>query len=131
MVPPADRRYTRSHVWARSDDRGNVRTGISHVPGIFLGDAVSVDLPPPGTGIAAGEPIGLVESSLTVFELLSPVTGTVVALNPEVESVPRLVTKAPYEEGWLLTIRPSDSGELAVLLAAEEYQRFVEGGEGS
>ncbi len=115
-------------MWAKADDHGNVRAGISHVPGIFLGDVVSVDLPPPGTEVAAGEPIGLVESSLTVFELLSPVTGIVVGLNPEVESVPRLVTKAPYGEGWLLTIRPSDSGERAVLLAAEEYRRFVEGG---
>jgi glycine cleavage system H protein len=127
LVPPDDRRYSRSHVWAKPGDQGNVRAGLTHVPGVFLGDAVSVELPPPRAEIAAGEPIGLVESSSTVFELLSPVTGVVVERNPEVESVPRKVTKDPYVEGWLLTIRPSDPGELAALLDPEEYRRFIGG----
>ena len=125
MVPPADRRYARSHVWGRADEQGDVRVGLTHVPGVFLGDVVSVELPPPGTEVAAGEPIGLVESSSTVFELVAPVTGVVVARNADVESVPRKVTKDPYEGGWLLTIRPSDRGELAALLPPEEYERFV------
>ena len=129
MVPPADRRYTRSHTWGLLDDRGEVRAGLTHVPGVFLGDVVSVELPPPGTEVASGEPIGLVESPSTVFELVSPVTGVVVALNPDVESVPRKVTKEPYGEGWLLTIRPSDPAELAALLPPEEYARFAGQGE--
>jgi glycine cleavage system H protein len=125
VVPPADRRYSRSHVWAKRDDQGDVRAGLTHVPGVFLGDVVSVELPPPRTEIAAGEPIGLVQSSSTVFELLSPVTGIVVALNPDVESFPRKVTKEPYDAGWLLQIRPSEPGELAALLSTEEYELFV------
>ncbi len=112
-------------MWASRGDQGDVRAGLTHVPGVFLGDVVSVELPPPQTRVDAGEPIGLVESSSTVFELLSPLTGTVVGLNPEVESVPRLVAKDPYGEGWLLTIRPSDPAELAALLDPEEYERFI------
>ncbi len=107
---------------------GDVRVGLTHVPGVFLGDAVSVELPPRQTEVAAGEPIGLVESSFTVFELVSPITGTVIEVNSEAESVPRRVTDDPYGEGWLLTIRPSDPGEADSLLAREEYERCVEEG---
>jgi len=125
--PPSDRLYSRSHVWAKLGDDGEVRAGLTHLPGVFLGDVVSVDLPPLRSEIAAGEPIGLVESSSTVFELLSPVTGTVVELNPEVDSVPRKVTKDPYGEGWLLTIRPADPSELSNLLNSDDYERFIGG----
>jgi glycine cleavage system H protein len=128
MTLPPDRRYSRSHVWTMCDPGGAVRVGVTHVPGGFLGDAVSVELPPRGTEVAAGEPIGLVESSLTVFELLSPLTGTVVEANAGVESVPRRVTDDPYGEGWLLAIRPSDPSEIDSLLGPGEYERHAEEG---
>ena len=125
MNPPPDRRYSRSHAWAMPDSGGNVRSGLTHVPGAFLGDVVTVELPPPGTEISAGEPIGLVESTTTVFELLSPLSGVVVAVNPETESAPRRVTEDPYGEGWLLSIRPAAREELDALLTPGEYARFV------
>jgi glycine cleavage system H protein len=128
MKPPADRRFSRTHVWAQRKELGDVRAGLTHVPGVFLGDVVSVELPPPRTEVSVGEPIGLVESSSTVFELLSPLSGIVVEVNPETESAPRKVTADPYGEGWLLTIRPSDPREIEGLLGAEEYERFA--GEG-
>lgn len=106
-------------------DAGDVRTGLTHVPGSFLGDVVSVELPPPRTDVSTGEPIGLVESSTTVFELLSPLSGTVVALNSDAENAPRKVMEDPYGEGWLLSIRPAVREELDALLSAEEYARFV------
>jgi len=127
MHPPTDRRYSRSHVWAMRDSQGDVRSGLTHVPGAFLGDVVSVELPPPRTEVSAGEPIGLVESTSTVFELLSPLSGIVVAVNPEAESAPRKVTEDPYGEGWLLSIRPAARGELDALLTPEEYLRFAGG----
>ncbi|MBP2675724.1 MAG: glycine cleavage system protein [Deltaproteobacteria bacterium] len=128
MNPPAGRKYTRSHVWAMPEAGGDVRVGLTHVPGGFLGDAVFVELPPLHTEVFAGEPIGLVESSFTVFEIVSPVTGTVVDMNPGAESVPRQVTRDPYGEGWLLKIRPSGSDEPGSLLDREEYERYA--GEG-
>ena len=128
MNLPSDRKYSRSHVWAMRELPGDVRVGLTHVPGVFLGDAVSVELPPRRTEVASGEPIGLVESSLTVFELVSPLAGTVIDVNSDAESVPRRVTNDPYGEGWLLTIRPSDPGELDSLLDREEYERSVEEG---
>jgi glycine cleavage system H protein len=112
-------------MWVLRGDAGDVRAGVTHVPGAFLGDVVSVELPPPQTEVSAGEPIGLVESSSTVFELLSPLSGIVVGLNDEAGAAPRKVTEDPYGEGWLLTIRPSDPAEIEGLLGAEEYERFA------
>jgi glycine cleavage system H protein len=86
---------------------------------------VSVELPPPQTEVSAGEPIGLVESSSTVFELLAPLSGVVVDRNEEAGSAPRKVTEDPYGGGWLLTIRPADPAEFERLLGAEEYERFA------
>jgi len=125
MRLPTDRRYSRSHAWAMRDSQGDVRSGLTHVPGAFLGDVVSVELPPPRTEVSAGEPIGLVESTTTVFELLSPLSGTVIDVNPETESAPRKVAEDPYGEGWLLSIRPDAGEDLDALLTAEEYVRFV------
>ena len=125
MRPPTDRRYSRSHSWAMRDPQGDVRSGLTHAPGAFLGDVVSVELPPPRTEVSAGEPIGLVESTTTVFELLSPLSGIVVSVNPEAESAPRKVTEDPYGEGWLLSIRPAALEEIDALLTAEEYSLFV------
>jgi glycine cleavage system H protein len=125
MQPPPDRRYSRSHAWAMPESQGDVRSGMTHVPGAFLGDVVSVELPPLRTEVSAGEPIGLVESTTTVFELLSPLSGIVVAVNPETESAPRKVTEDPYGQGWLLSIRPAAGEELDGLLTAEEYLRFA------
>ena len=103
---------------------GDVRSGLTHVPGAFLGDVVSVELPPPRTEVSAGEPIGLVESTTTVFELLSPLSGIVIAVNPETESAPRKVTEDPYGEGWLVKLKVSDTAPLANLMDAAAYEKY-------
>jgi len=128
MIPPSDRKYSRSHIWALSVPDGKIRVGLTHVPGKFLGDAVSVELPRRDTEVAVGEPIGLVGSSLTVFEIVSPITGTVADMNSGAEIVPRKVTRDPYVEGWLLEILPADRGEMDSLLSADDYERYSEEG---
>ncbi|GAB4246237.1 MAG: glycine cleavage system protein GcvH [Deltaproteobacteria bacterium] len=125
MRLPPERRYSRAHAWAVRDAQGDVRSGLTHVPGAFLGDVVSVELPPPRTEVLAGEPVGLVESSTTVFELISPLTGVVVGTNTGVETAPSKVTEDPFGEGWLLSIRPADAEEFDALLSAQEYARFT------
>lgn len=121
MASPADRRYARTHVWARRGDTGDVRVGLTHVSAADLGDAVYVELPPPYAEVASGEPVGLVESSSTVFEVVAPVSGTVVGVNPSAEHSPEAITADPYGEGWLLTIRPAAPVELDGLLTGAEY----------
>jgi glycine cleavage system H protein len=103
------------------DGAGLVHVGLTHVPGGYLGDAVYVELPPVGTEVASGEPIGLVESSSAVCEVVTPVSGAIVGINPAAEHSPETITADPYGEGWLLSVRPADPGELDSLLTGEEY----------
>lgn len=98
--------------------------GLTHVPCAVLGDVVYAELPAAGTEILAGEPIGLVESSSAVCEVMAPVSGVVVSVNPVVEGFPETITADPFGEGWLLAIRPSDPADAGTLLCSEEYDRF-------
>ena len=123
---PEDRRYTAEHEWARADD-GRIVVGITDHAQDQLGDIVFVGLPEPGTAVEAGKPLGEVESTKSVSDIYSPVTGTVVEKNAEVESAPELVNEDPYGRGWLVAI---DAGEenLEGLLGAEDYRKLIEAG---
>ena len=81
-----------------------------------------MELPARGTDVLAGEPIGLVESSSAVCEVLSPLAGIVVESNPALESSPDRITSDPYGGGWLLALRPSDPSEVDALLDSESYE---------
>lgn len=91
-------------------------------------DAVYAELPAVGLEVDRGEPVGIVESPGAVFEVVSPVAGTVVAVNRAVEDSPETITADPFGAGWLFTVRPSgDSGKDA-LLNAEQYERIASAG---
>lgn len=116
-------------MWARAEESGAVRVGFTRVPCSFLQDVVYAELPPPGTAVAAGEPVGLVEASSAVCEIAAPVSGVVAEANPLAEASPETITADPFERGWLLLIRPSDPGEMESLLRSEEYDRLHPGEE--
>ena len=122
---PNDRRYTKDHEWARDDD-GRLVVGITDYAQDQLGDVVFVGLPEPGTEVEANQPLGEVESTKSVSDVYSPVSGKVLEKNPEVEQNPELINSDPYGRGWLVSIEPS--GSLGSLMSSEEYQRFTEEG---
>ena len=122
---PNDRRYTKDHEWAREDD-GRLVVGITDYAQDQLGDVVFVGLPEPGTEVEANQPLGEVESTKSVSDVYSPVSGKVLEKNPEVEQNPELINEDPYGRGWLVSIEPT--GETDSLMTAEDYQRFTEEG---
>lgn len=103
--------------------------GFTHVPCAILQEVVYAELPPPGTPVRVGEPVGLVEASSAVCEIAAPVSGTVSEVNPLAEASPERIAADPFDEGWLLVIRPSDPGELTSLWSSEEYDRHYPGEE--
>lgn len=119
---PEDRRYTREHEWARSDD-AKIIVGITDYAQDQLGDVVYVSLPEPGTEVTAGEPLGEVESTKSVSDIYSPVTGTVLEKNGAVEQSPELVNSDPYGDGWLVVIDVDD--DLGELLNAQDYRALI------
>jgi glycine cleavage system H protein len=118
---PADLRYTPEHEWVRPDG-DLVRIGITDYAQEQLGDVVFVTLPEPGTELDAGTTFGEVESTKSVSDLYAPVAGTVVARNEALDANPELVNQDPYGGGWLVEIRPTDSGAVESLLDAAAYR---------
>jgi glycine cleavage system H protein len=99
--------------------------GVTHAPAGYLGDAVYVELPPLNAEVASGEPVGLIESASAVCEVVAPVSGVIVEINPAAEASPETITADPYGQGWLLILRPTAPAELDSLLAGEEYDRLA------
>jgi glycine cleavage system H protein len=112
----SDLRYSAEHEWI--DSASPAKVGISQVAADALGDVVYVDLPEAGTELSAGETCGEVESTKSVSDLYSPVTGTVVDVNQAAIDSPELLNSDPYGEGWLFTVEVTSEGEL---LSAEAY----------
>jgi glycine cleavage system H protein len=122
---PEDMKYTREHEWARVD--GNRATiGVTEFAGDQLGDIVYVELPDVGDMVKKGESFGVVESTKAVSELFSPVTGKVIEVNDPLTDAPETINEDPYEEGWMIQVEISSPGELAELMDAAAYTKFVQ-----
>jgi glycine cleavage system H protein len=123
---PEELRYTKEHEWVRVEGH-RVRVGISDFAQDALGDVVYVDLPEVGTSVEADQSFGEVESTKSVSDVFSPVTGTIVERNPLIEERPELVNEQPYGDGWLVVIAPEDIGAVERLLEADVYRSFTQG----
>jgi len=130
MDYPDDLRYTKEHEWVRQDGEVIV-VGITDFAQDALGDVVYVDVPEVGTKVSAGEPFGEVESTKSVSDVYAPVSGVVVDRNGALADSPELVNEDPYGEGWMITIEPTDRGQLDGLLDASAYRTFTQSDEGA
>lgn len=119
---PDELRYTASHEWVADRGEGTVRIGITNYAQDALGDLVYVALPEAGADVAAEQPCGELESTKSVSDLNSPVTGKVSAVNDALTDTPELVNSEPYGGGWLFEVEVTDPGQLATLLSAQQYQ---------
>jgi glycine cleavage system H protein len=122
---PQELRYTKEHEWARAEG-ARVRVGITDFAQDALGDVVYVDLPEVGAAIEASRPFGEVESTKSVSDVYSPITGTIVERNVLLEDRPELVNEQPYADGWLVVVEPADVAELDGLMDAGGYQAFLQ-----
>lgn len=119
---PADLKYTLEHEWLTDGSPATV--GITSVAAEALGDIVYLELPAVGETVDAGTVIGEIESTKSVSELFSPVSGTVVEVNTAAVDDPSVVNADPFGAGWLLKVDVTDVGPL---LTAEEYAAHAAG----
>lgn len=119
-------KYANTHEWARRDD-ATVVVGISDAAQDMMSDIVFVELPDVGQAVAAGDAIAVVESVKAAEDIVSPVTGTVAAVNEALIDTPELVNSDPYG-AWFLKIETDKDadGELEKLMDADAYTAFVE-----
>jgi glycine cleavage system H protein len=121
---PDDLHYNEEHDWARVEGDEAV-LGITWFAQDALGELVHYEPPEEGAEVTKGSSYGEVESVKAVSDLISPLSGTVVAVNQRVVDEPETVNADPYGDGWLVRVRLSDAGEVEQLLDGEAYKRFV------
>jgi glycine cleavage system H protein len=123
-APSTILRFTEDHLWVRAEaDRAQI--GISDPGQEELGEIIAVELPDVGDSLEKGESFGELESVRTVLELISPINGTVRAVNGELDDNPSLTNEDPYHEGWLIEVELADEKELDELMASEEYEDLL------
>jgi glycine cleavage system H protein len=126
MEYPNELKYTSEHEWVSTEEGNRVRVGITDFAQDALGDVVYVDLPEEGTEVEAGEPFGEVESTKSVSDIYSPVTGRIVERNGLLGETPDLVNRDPYGEGWMVVVEATDPSEVDRLMDASGYRQMVE-----
>ncbi|MFJ4035822.1 glycine cleavage system protein GcvH [Streptomyces griseoluteus] len=125
MSNPQQLSYSKEHEWLSAAEGGVSTVGITEHAANALGDVVFVQLPEVGAAVTAGESCGELESTKSVSELYSPVSGEITEINQDVVDDPSLVNSAPFEGGWLFKVRVAE--QPADLLTADEYTAYIAG----
>ena len=124
MEFPEELKYTEEHEWVMVEE-DLVVVGITDFAQDALGDVVFVELPEEGTEVVAGKAFGVVESVKAVSDIYAPVSGTVEEINSELPDAPEIINTSPYEDGWMIKIRMSDTSELDDMMDADAYQAHI------
>jgi glycine cleavage system H protein len=116
--------YANTHEWVKVED-GFAYIGITDYAQDSLGEIVFVELPEEDDDLVAGEELGAIESVKAASDILSPVSGTVVVVNEELEDAPELLNEDSFKH-WIVKVELSDESELKKLLNAEQYKEICE-----
>lgn len=119
-----DVKVSEEHVWVGIVDE-RVYLGLTNFIQGELGTVISAEMPEVGDRIEEGEVFAELESVSTVHELISPVSGTVLSVNPQLEERPSIINEDPYNDGWLVEIQLNDDSQLDGLMDMDEYYHFV------
>lgn len=119
MANPTNCKYTATHEWLRVEGDEAV-IGVTDFAQEALGDVTYVELPAVGDTLTAGAEFGSIESVKAASELISPASGTVVAVNEALNDAPDLVNKSAFTDGWMLRIKLAAPGENLMDAAAYE-----------
>ncbi len=124
MNVPNDLLYTSDHEWVSVE--GNVATiGITDFAQGELGDIVFVEFPELNSTVEKGQSTGSIEAVKTVADLYMPISGTVIALNENLDKNPEAVNDTPYDDGWMVKINITNQDEISDLLTATEYNDLI------
>ena len=124
MNAPTDLLYTSDHEWVSVV--GNVATiGITDFAQSELGDIVFVEFPELNSTVEKGQSAGSIEAVKTVADLYMPISGTVIAVNENLDNNPEAVNDTPYGDGWMVKIEIANQDEISDLLTATAYDDLI------
>ncbi|MBP5286731.1 MAG: glycine cleavage system protein GcvH [Elusimicrobiales bacterium] len=122
-MKPEELKYAKSHEWIKLGDEAVV--GVSDYAQHEMGDVVFVELPKVGQKVEKEKQCAVVESVKSAFDILSPVSGTITAVNEAVAADPAILNQSPLDEGWLFKLKPENPADAETLLTWEQYQVFI------
>ena len=124
MNVPTDLLYTSDHEWVNVV--GNVATiGITDFAQGELGDIVFVEFPELNSTVEKGQSAGSIEAVKTVADLYMPISGTVIAVNENLDDNPEAVNDTPYGDGWMVKVEIANQDEISDLLTATAYDDLI------
>ncbi|MCH9742347.1 MAG: glycine cleavage system protein GcvH [Proteobacteria bacterium] len=122
MNHPNDRKYAATHEWIIADAATATYTiGISDYAQQALGDVVHATLPNIGQQVSTGEACCVLESVKAASDVHAPISGTIIAINPDLAATPEQINDDPYKTGWLFRIQSHDESALTQLMTGEQY----------
>ncbi len=125
MSNPSNLKYTASHEWVKTEADGTVSIGITQHAQELLGDMVFVEAPAVGRHLNAREECAVVESVKAAADVYAPVSGTVTAINGDLDSSPEAINSEPYS-AWIFKMKPDNATDVGALLDEAAYQAVVD-----
>ena len=123
-MEPKDLRFHKEHEWVRVEGQ-EATLGISNFAQEALGDVVFIEVPKVGATVSAEQEIGEVESTKATSTIYTPLSGTVLRVNEELQDHPELLNQDPYGRGWIAVLTLSNPSEVEQLMTAEQYEEFL------
>ena len=124
MKIPKDLYYTKSHEWLKIN-KNEIIIGITDYAQHELGDIVFVEIDKIDENIDSGEVFGTIEAVKTVADLYLPISGKIFEKNNNLEEKPELINQSPYDDGWIIKVKPSESIDLNIFLNESAYKDLI------
>ena len=123
---PTELKYTKSHEWIRQEADGTVTIGITDHAQELLGDLVFVELPEAGSDVNAADAVCVVESVKAASDVYMPISGEITEVNEVLNDAPETINDSPFDDGWLIKVKPAAEVELEELMDADAYQTEID-----
>ena len=120
----AERKFTKEHEWIQKSDQ-IIIVGITEFAQDQLGDIVSIELPQVSSSFKQNDVMVIIDSVKASSDIYCPIDGEIIEINEKLLEHPELINQSPYEEGWIVKIKPSNPEQIDSLLSKEQYDELV------
>jgi len=119
-----ERRFTKEHEWVKKTE-DLVIIGITKFAQEQLGDIVSIEFPEKGSEFKQNEVMAIIDSVKASSDIYCPVDGVIIQVNEKLFEHPELINQSPYDEGWIIKLKPSNPQQFDALLSKEQYDDLI------
>ena len=118
-------KFTKEHEWVSITDEGLAVIGITDFAQEQLGDIVSIELPKLGSRFRQMHTMAIIDSVKASSDIYCPLSGEIIQINEELYEHPEWINQSPYDSGWIVKLKTSNTDEISGLLTLEKYNEFI------